>query len=239
MYRLRCLLVLTLALSVELSPTAVPAAESVPDAHEQAAAAMQRGDYAKAYCAWQPLAEAGDPEAQYALGWMYHNGYGLAIDDQQAEQWWTRAVEQGHVGAMFSLGSLYSLGSETVARDFAAALSLWARAATHGHEDARVALRQLAGRGIAELQGPLRELLAEDPELFGSVAEVKVSRANLRNGPSTDDRIVAVLEQGDSVVEFLRRGDWVKVGVGDDGARIGWIHSRLIGPEEQFAAGQR
>ncbi len=206
------------------------------EARQRAAAAMQRGDYAVAYCTWQPLAQKGSAEAQFALGWMFHNGYGLAIDDRAAVSWWQQAVEQGHLEATFSLGSLYSLGSETVVQDYAAAMKLWAQAAEEGHEDAQLALRQLMGRELPEIEQITKELLAERPRIFGEPKEVKVSRANVRNGPGVDHRIIAVVEGGSPVVEFLRHDDWTKIGTFDP-PRVGWIYAPLIGRKDQLAAG--
>jgi TPR repeat protein len=117
----------------------------------EAAAAVQHGDYAVAYYFWRPLAEKGDAEAQYALGWMYHNGYGLVIDDQVARAWWEKAAAQGSADAMFALGTLYSVGSDTIPRDYAAAMRLWAEAAAKGNENARFALQELMQRNLPEL----------------------------------------------------------------------------------------
>ena len=44
-----------------------------------ASLAVKKGNYAIAYCIWNSLAESNDAEALYNLGWLYHNGYGLAI----------------------------------------------------------------------------------------------------------------------------------------------------------------
>ena len=38
---------------------------------EDAIAAMHTGDFAEAYCIMRPLAERGDADAQYNIGWMY------------------------------------------------------------------------------------------------------------------------------------------------------------------------
>ena len=78
--------------------------------YERASAAMRRGDYAVAYCLLQPLGDSGDRHAQYTLGWMYHNGYGLAIDDAKSLAWWRKAAEQDLADASFALGMLFSQG---------------------------------------------------------------------------------------------------------------------------------
>jgi TPR repeat protein len=42
--------------------------------------AANRGDYATALQEWKPLAEQGHASAQYNLGVMYANGYGVTQD---------------------------------------------------------------------------------------------------------------------------------------------------------------
>ena len=57
--------------------------------------AMRAGNFAEAYCVLKPYAESGDAEAQYNIGWMYLNGYGLMMNDSKALEWWRRASDQG------------------------------------------------------------------------------------------------------------------------------------------------
>ena len=40
--------------------------------------AATRGDFATALKLWRPLANQGNAEAQAYLGWMYHDGQGVA-----------------------------------------------------------------------------------------------------------------------------------------------------------------
>ena len=108
---------------------------------EDAVHAMREGNFAEAYCILRPHAEAGDAEAQYNVGWMYLNGYGLAINDSLALEWWQRAADQGHVDAIFSMAMLYSLGEGQVRKDMDRAVDLYLLAAEEGHEDARLIIR--------------------------------------------------------------------------------------------------
>lgn len=62
-----------------------------------------------------PLAEAGDPAAQYELGKSYCC-MGVGFSMQTATQWLCRAARQGNADAMFELGRIY-LGD--VSRSFA------------------------------------------------------------------------------------------------------------------------
>ena len=56
------------------------------------------------------LAGKGDPDAQYELGILYHDGSVVPKDDAQAVQWFQRAAEQGYVRAQSTLGAYYWAG---------------------------------------------------------------------------------------------------------------------------------
>ena len=73
--------------------------------------AYLKGDYGAAMPELRGLAEAGDAEAQYALGTAYSDGLALARDYRQAAAWFEKAALQGHVRAQFSLGFLYYHGA--------------------------------------------------------------------------------------------------------------------------------
>lgn len=64
----------------------------------------QRGAYAAAVNEWRPLAIAGDMDAQFNLAQAYKLGRGVPMDLKQAEDWFRRAADQGHVGARGNLG---------------------------------------------------------------------------------------------------------------------------------------
>ena len=73
-------------------------------------AAAQSGDYATALQEWRPLAEQGNALAQYNLGFMYDNGYGVPQDYVEAVKWYRLAAEQGHARAQTNLGIMYENG---------------------------------------------------------------------------------------------------------------------------------
>ena len=62
---------------------------------EDARAAYQAGDYQKAFRLLKPLAEQGLADAQFNLGWMYANGWGVPEDYVQAYAWYSIAAAQG------------------------------------------------------------------------------------------------------------------------------------------------
>jgi hypothetical protein len=55
-------------------------------------------------------AKAGDPQAQYTLGYDYYRGRGVPIDYVQAAIWWRKAADQGYPQAQNNLGVLYNSG---------------------------------------------------------------------------------------------------------------------------------
>lgn len=107
-------------------------------------------DYATAWRAIKPLAEAGDPRAQYYLGTMYNHGHGAPRDLRLAAEWYEKAARAGHPDAPFTLGFLLYYGSEGVAPNSAAAAPWLDRAAQAGNGAAQSLLARLylEGTGV-------------------------------------------------------------------------------------------
>jgi TPR repeat protein len=76
-------------------------------------------------------AQAGDAEAQFALGWEYTKGEHVEADHREAVAWLRRAAQQGHRNATTLLAHKLELG-EGVERDLDEALRLYRRAAEEG-----------------------------------------------------------------------------------------------------------
>jgi TPR repeat protein len=99
-------LILTLLVSI------LPRRENVDHKYSAALSACKSGDYETAYALLQweigaalrlfrPLAEHGDPNAQYYVG--------LIKDDDEAPAWFRKAAEQGHTKAMVELARVCQL----------------------------------------------------------------------------------------------------------------------------------
>jgi TPR repeat protein len=67
--------------------------------------AFIQGDSATAMKIWQPLADNGDKEAQYHIGYMYQTGTGVEKDNQKALFWYNQAAKNGH-GKAFILAKV-------------------------------------------------------------------------------------------------------------------------------------
>ena len=56
-------------------------------------------DYRQAFIKLKPEAEKGQPDAAYAIGYMYYYGQGVTEDKRQAWYWITRAAKAGQLDA--------------------------------------------------------------------------------------------------------------------------------------------
>ena len=73
-----------------------------------ARAALQKGDYEKAVAELQPLADKGEPAAQYLLAETYFGGHGGTL--MEGLKWMTASAEQGYAQAQARLGLIYGTG---------------------------------------------------------------------------------------------------------------------------------
>lgn len=79
--------------------------------------ALHQGDYRAAASRLQPLADAGNPEAQYELGVLYGNGDGVPQDLAQSLKWLRLAAKGGHAKAREGVAFMELVGAAPEARD--------------------------------------------------------------------------------------------------------------------------
>jgi len=84
-------------------------------------------------------AEAGDASAQFNIGLLYEEGWGVPEDDAEAVKWYRKAAETGHVQAQFNLGVMHDTG-ERVPEDGAEAVKWYRKAAEQGYIPAQFKL---------------------------------------------------------------------------------------------------
>jgi len=114
-----------------------PAARA--DDFSSARAKYDAGDYAEALRLWRPLAEQGNPGAQFYLGVSYENGRGVPQDYKAAADWYRKAAEQGLAQAQSNLGVMNAIG-RGVPQDFKAAVDWFRKAAYQGYASAQIGL---------------------------------------------------------------------------------------------------
>lgn len=73
-------------------------------------AAFKNKDYQRAYQEFKAGADAGQAEAEFDLGVMYAQGFGVLRDLNAAANWYRKAADQGNAEAQFALGQMYAHG---------------------------------------------------------------------------------------------------------------------------------
>ncbi len=123
-------------LSFALAAAACGSGESAgPVDPQEGHAAFERRDFDTAFQLLQPLAEQGDPDAQFKVGFMYLHGRGVDRDFEEAMRWLGLAADHGHAEAQFNIALSYDVG-RGVAKDIILA-HMWASmAATQGYRAA-------------------------------------------------------------------------------------------------------
>ncbi len=129
------------------------------------------GDAAAAMRCFEPLAKAGDAEAEFQLGMSYGGLNAPVHDPRKSEFWLKKAAEQGAIDAQVMLGDLYRQG-EGVPKDLTEAVKWYRLAADRGDQMAEFELARMyfegwgvprdVGQAIAwerkaaDQEGPLR-----------------------------------------------------------------------------------
>ena len=88
---------------------------------------------------WQTAADEGFAQAQFALGFVFEDGTGVAQSNELAAHWYKKAAEQGNADAQCNLGSLFAKGGG-VAQCMVTAALWFKKAAEQGHADAQFGL---------------------------------------------------------------------------------------------------
>ena len=64
---------------------------------------FQVQDYRQAFIRLKPEALKGQPDAEYAIGYMYYYGQGVVEDRQKAWYWITQAAKAGNKDAILAI----------------------------------------------------------------------------------------------------------------------------------------
>lgn len=128
--------------ALALSPCALFAGDL-----EKGMEAFNVGDYETSLAECQPLADEGNAAAQFCVGRLYANGFGVPMDDVQALHWYGAAAEQGHAEAQHSLGVMHANGWGVEMNDDRAA-DYYRLSAVQGFVPAVMSLAQICHRGM-------------------------------------------------------------------------------------------
>ena len=114
---------------------------------EKGLEAYDMGDYETAMNECLPLAEQGNAEAQFCVGQMYANGFGVDLDDAAALKWYGLAATGGSSEAQYQLGVMYANGWGVEMND-EKAVEYYRQAAEKGHSCAQRSLAYVTSRGV-------------------------------------------------------------------------------------------
>lgn len=125
-------------------------AQSAEKLYTEGKALYDAKKYEAAVPKLRAAAEKGHRKAQYRLGRCYDKGYGVAENDEQAFQWYSKAAAQDHAKAQYQVGKCYKDG-EGVEKDRKKAVEWFMKAAKQDNADAQYQLGKayLKGKGIA------------------------------------------------------------------------------------------
>lgn len=98
---------------------------------------------------WVKAADAGDPQAQYELGYCYEKAVGVKYDEAEAVKWYLRSAQAGHAPAQFVLGYFYQ-GRSGMDHDHKETLRWYGMAAEQGYAKAQFNLGRYYDRGQSE-----------------------------------------------------------------------------------------
>lgn len=73
---------------------------------DQGIHSFKERDFRRAFILLMPVAKAGNPEAQYAIGYMYYYSEGVVEDRYKAWYWISCAAKAGQPDAILALGLL-------------------------------------------------------------------------------------------------------------------------------------
>jgi TPR repeat protein/serine/threonine protein kinase len=120
-----------------------------PTAKADFKAALERKDFDAAFTLAGPLAESGDRDAQFGLGWLYDRGLGVGRSEEKAAAWYQRAAEKGQPLAQLNLATMYEYGAG-VPQSYEQAFKWYKQAADQDDPDAQnhVGVAYASGKGV-------------------------------------------------------------------------------------------
>ncbi|MDR2902170.1 MAG: sel1 repeat family protein [Lactobacillales bacterium] len=94
--------------------------------------AFNSQQYSQAFSEFMPLADRGDFRAQYYIGYLYLNGYGITQNNEKALEYLNKSLKSNYDLPQALMGYLYSEGT-IVPKDKKLSMELYQKAADQGN----------------------------------------------------------------------------------------------------------
>ncbi|HET6372897.1 MAG TPA: caspase family protein, partial [Candidatus Polarisedimenticolia bacterium] len=123
---------------------------------------------------WLAAAEKGDHDAEYTVARMYQEGWGTAIDYEEAATWYRKSAEAGNQAAMIKLGMMYERGLGNLTFDPRIAMEWYRKASGVSGSIVLDSERQEMEERAQRLEAQVAELTEQ---LTAASAEVEAARS--------------------------------------------------------------
>jgi len=118
-------------------------------------AAANSGDFKTSVKEWEPLAKAGNAEAQYNLGALLLSDKIGQTNVKSGMQWLEKAAASGHLAASYALGMIFYTGYEKeVPQDRKRAYKLFEQGAQRGYAPSQFGIGMMLMNGEGVKQDP-------------------------------------------------------------------------------------
>jgi uncharacterized protein len=164
--------------------------------------AYKKKDYKTAHELWLPLAEQGEPRAQFFLGFMHEIGFGIPKNDKKALKWYQLAAKQGDPRAQLFTGFMYDFG-QGVPEDDQKAVKWYQLASEQGVRHAKTYIYKLAKKNSHEAL----KILLNDAENGSDEAKINLAASReLEFNVSLDYRKVMSRDQVAEEEKYVQVG---------------------------------
>jgi TPR repeat protein len=184
-----------------------------PSNYEKGMKQYKPDDVAAAVSELKPLAEQGNAEAQFNLGSLYYQGWGVPQDYREAAQWLRKAAEQNHTFAQATLGTIYAEGVQgVVEKDLSQGLMWFILAASQGDMEAMEFRDNLAMRMTPKQITEAQKLAREFKPQSAYAKSLRELKALAEQGDATSQfKVGLIYYSGQGVPrDYLEALNWFK-----------------------------
>ena len=156
---------------------------------EEAEAADDEKNYARALELYQRLAAAGHGEAMYRIGKMYRWGEGVAKDYASAKRWYEKAGDAGYSDGYWWIGWLYREGGPGLEQNYATAKKWYEKVIAAGDSLGYLGIGDLykeGGPGIEQNYATAKKWYEKAGDAGNSLGYKGIGRLYLEGGPGLE-----------------------------------------------------